>query len=68
MNLETDIIIVGTGVAGLFSALSLPQDMKTITLEKILHVLKTGENEVQVNDTMRMQSKLPLERMLALAK
>lgn len=44
------------------------QDMKTITLEKVLHVLKTGENEVQVSENTREQSKLPLERMLTLAK
>ncbi|MEE1242315.1 quinolinate synthase NadA [Frisingicoccus sp.] len=43
-------------------------DMKKITLEKILHVLKTGENEVQISDTMRELSKKPLERMLELGK
>ena len=43
------------------------QDMKRITLEKILHVLKTGENEVKLDDTLREKSKLPLQRMLELA-
>lgn len=44
------------------------QDMKTITLEKILHVLKTGDNEVHVSDARRENSRKPLERMLELAK
>ena len=34
MNLETDVMIVGTGVAGLFSALSLPRDMNIIMITK----------------------------------
>ena len=42
--------------------------MKIITLEKILHVLKTGENEVRVSDERRENSRKPLERMLELAK
>ena len=44
------------------------EDMKTITLEKILHVLETGENEVRVSDERRENSRKPLERMLELAK
>lgn len=44
------------------------QDMKSITLEKVLHVLKTGENQVHVSDETRERSRQPLERMLALAK
>lgn len=44
------------------------QDMKLITLEKILYVLETGENEVIVSDKLRENSRKPLERMLALAK
>lgn len=43
-------------------------DMKKITPEKILHVLKTGENEVQVTTELRELSKKPLEKMLELAK
>lgn len=43
-------------------------DMKMITLEKIAHVLETGQNEVQVTDTLREESKKALERMLELAK
>lgn len=42
-------------------------DMKTITLEKILHVLKTGENEIHITDALRIQSEKPLQRMLELA-
>ena len=43
-------------------------DMKTITLEKIAHVLKTGENEVFVDEDFAALAKKPLERMLELAK
>ena len=42
--------------------------MKTITLEKILHVLKTGENEVLLDESLRQESVKPLERMLRLAQ
>lgn len=34
MELETDVVIVGTGVAGLFTALSLPGDTRIIMLTK----------------------------------
>ncbi len=34
MDLKSDIVIVGTGVAGLFSALSLPRDKKIIIITK----------------------------------
>ncbi len=43
-------------------------DMKTVTLEKIAHVLKTGENEVFVDEEFARLAKKPLERMLELAK
>ena len=42
-------------------------NMKKNTLEKVLHVLQTGENEVQVSDSLRVNSKKPLEKMLELA-
>ena len=44
------------------------EDMKKITLEKVLHVLKTGENEVTTDALLRESSKKPLERMLKLAR
>ena len=44
------------------------RDMKTITLEKIVHVLRTGENDISVPAELVPASKLPLERMLELAK
>ena len=44
------------------------KDMKTITLEKILHVLKTGENEVFVDAEVSEKSKKPLALMLELGK
>ena len=43
-------------------------DMKLITPEKVLHVLKTEENEVFVSDEVREKALLPLDRMLELAK
>ena len=43
-------------------------DMKLITLEKILHVLKTGENEVTLDEGLREKSEKPLKEMLKLAK
>lgn len=42
-------------------------NMKKNTLEKVLYVLQTGENEVQVSDSLRENSKKPLEKMLELA-
>lgn len=44
------------------------RNMKLNTLEKILHVLKTGENEVEVDAVLAKDSKKPLDRMLELAK
>lgn len=43
-------------------------DMKKLTLEKVLHVLKTAENEVHVTKEVRKKSGKALERMLELAK
>ena len=43
------------------------QDMKLITLEKIAHVLETGENEVHVSEELIRESVKPLQNMLELA-
>ena len=43
-------------------------DMKLITPEKVLHVLRTEENEVFVSDEIREKALLPLDKMLELAK
>ncbi|WP_345891680.1 quinolinate synthase NadA [Ruminococcus sp. OA3] len=43
-------------------------NMKKISPEKVLHVLKTGENEVVLEETMRVKSNEPLVRMLQLAR
>lgn len=43
-------------------------DMKRITLDKIIHVLKTGENEAHVPENWAAPAKKALERMLELAK
>ena len=42
--------------------------MKKITLEKVLHVLETGENEVFLSDELREKANAQLKRMLVLAK
>ena len=43
-------------------------DMKKITLDKIIHVLKTGENQASVAQEMTAPAAKTLERMLELAK
>lgn len=43
-------------------------DMKLNSLEKVLHVLKTGENAVEIDEEVRKKALLPLDRMLELAK
>ena len=43
-------------------------DMKLVTLEKVLHVLKTGENEVHMEADAAEETRRPLERMLELAR
>ncbi len=43
-------------------------DMKLNTLEKLLHVLETEENEITVNAQLRESALVPLNRMLALAR
>lgn len=42
-------------------------NMKKISLEKIIHVLETGENEVQVTEELCTRANAPLNRMLELA-
>lgn len=42
-------------------------DMKLNTLDKVLHVLQTGENEVTVDEETRKRAMRPLDRMLELA-
>ena len=34
MDIRTDVVIVGTGVSGLFSALNLPRDRKIVMITK----------------------------------
>ena len=43
-------------------------NMKLNTVEKVCHVLKTGENEVHVSDETRLKSLVPLDKMLEMAK
>lgn len=43
-------------------------DMKRNTLEKLLYVLQTEENEIKVSEKLREAALIPLERMLELVK
>lgn len=43
-------------------------DMKFVTLEKVLDVLKNNNNQVYVSDEVRVAAMKPLERMLELSK
>ena len=43
-------------------------DMKLITLKKVLHVLKTKDNEVHMDSGLAQETRRPLNRMLELAK
>lgn len=43
-------------------------NMKRITPEKIIHVLETGENEVQIDQGLSQKANQPLKRMLELAR
>lgn len=42
--------------------------MKRNTLEKLLHVLRTEDNEVTENEELRESAIIPLERMLELGR
>lgn len=46
----------------------LCRDMKLNTLEKVLHVLKTGENEMTLPESICERAVKPLDKMLELAK
>lgn len=43
-------------------------DMKLNTIEKVLHVLRTGENEILLDEETRLGAIKPLRRMLEIAK
>ena len=43
-------------------------DMKLNTLDKLLKALETEENAIEINEQTRERAKLPLDRMLELAK
>ena len=43
-------------------------DMKLNTLDKLLKVLETEENTIEIDEQTRERAKLPLDRMLELAK
>ena len=41
--------------------------MKMVTVDKIIHVLETGDNEVILDADLIEKAKVPLDRMLAIA-
>lgn len=51
-----------------FSENQICADMKRITLEKVLDVLKNETNEIKVSEKVRLQAGAPLEKMLMLAR
>ena len=53
MELETDVVIVGTGVAGLFCALNLPADKKIIMITK---------SDLESSDSFLAQGGICVER------
>lgn len=81
-NQDTREFIVGTELGVLYELKTKNPDkkfysagsaqccpnMKKISLEKIIHVMETGENEVFVSDEIRNRANIPLNRMLELAK
>lgn len=44
------------------------KDMKLNTIEKVLKVLENDENQVEVNEDVRIKALLPLDKMLELGK
>ncbi len=79
---DADEFIVGTEVGILYdlqlknpnksfyipSERQLCNSMKKVTLEKIKHVLQTGENEVVLDDALKDKAAVCLSRMMQLAK
>ena len=51
-----------------YADLKFCPNMKRNSLEKICHVLKTGENAVEISEEVRLNSLKPLDKMLELAK
>lgn len=51
-----------------YADLKFCPNMKRNSLEKICHVLKTGENAVEISNEVRHNSLKPLDKMLELAK
>ncbi len=43
-------------------------DMKLSTVEKVINVLETGENEIKIDEKIRKRAMIPLDRMLEVAK
>lgn len=51
-----------------YADLKFCPNMKRNSLDKICHVLKTGENAVEISNEVRLNSLKPLDKMLELAK
>ena len=53
MDINTDVVIVGTGVAGLFSALNLPAEKKIVMITK---------SDVESSDSFLAQGGICVQR------
>ena len=51
-EMQEDVVIVGTGAAGLFAALNLPRDRKTFWM--IMHLPERAPTPDRVSCSMRM--------------
>lgn len=77
LNKDKNIILTEEGIAWELSRLYPNKEfifpdmicagMKMVTVDKIIHVLETGENEVILDADLIEKAKVPLDRMLAIA-
>ena len=51
-----------------FEQLGVCEDMKKVTLEKVLHTLETFDNQVEMPEQLREEAKSALVRMRELAQ
>ena len=77
LNKDKNIILTEEGIGWELNRLYPDKDfifpdlictgMKMVTIDKIIHVLETGDNEVLLDADLIEKAKVPLDRMLAIA-
>lgn len=77
LNKDKNIILTEEGIAWELNRLypdkefifpdMICEGMKMVTIDKIIHVLETGDNEVLLDADLIEKAKVPLDRMLAIA-